>query len=102
MSFAGASLLTKIWQSGTPTNLRREFFENTYTKRRNSRFLVSFDNSQHKAGRQITYNWCGGVLLQVKVPWTNRNISNDQIITILKATFYPQTLLPFISEVYIF
>jgi len=78
------------------TKLRREVFENAYTKGRCPRLLFGFNNSQHKTGKQISSNLCGGVLSQVKVPWTNRILSKDQIRTLLKASYYPPDFIHFI------
>jgi len=94
-TFASASVLMKTWHSGIPVSLRRSFFENTYSTRRYPGLLSGFDSSRHKVSKQSTNNWCGGVLSQVKVPWTNRTLTNDQIRTILKATIYPPDFLAF-------
>jgi len=70
-------------------------FENKYTKTREQGLLFDFDNSTYKIGRQVTKNICGSVLAEVKVPWTNSDLTKDRIHLILKSTFYPHYFVVF-------
>jgi len=84
------------WKSGVPdlpTNWGQSFFKNSYTKNREAGMLFGFDNSTHKAGRQVTKNWRGSVLAEIKVPWTNCDLNLDRICVILKSTFYPHDFI---------
>jgi len=60
-----------------------QVFENTYTNDRHEGLLYGFDNSHTRIGRQITKNWCGAVLSQIKVPWTQNVLSHDRIRTLI-------------------
>jgi len=93
--FSAATILMKVWQTGHPSSLRDSFFINTYTKSRSPGLLFGFDTSSHKVGRQLTSNWCGGVLSQINVPWTNDMLSKDRIRTLLKSVFYPDNFIVF-------
>jgi len=73
----------KSWET------EKRAFSNTFTKRRQDGLLFGFDDSTYKVGRQITKNWCGSILSEVKVPWTSENFSKDRLRTVLKSTFYP-------------
>lgn len=64
---SAASVLMKVWQTGQHSGLRETFFTNAYTKTRSPDLLFGFDTSIRKTGRQITSNWCGGVLSQINV-----------------------------------
>lgn len=92
LRFAAATTLMKIWFNNRPAKLRQNVFENTFVKRRQDGLLFGFDNSTHKIGKQVTKNWCGSVLSEVKIPWTNAVLSNDRLRTVLKSTFYPFNL----------
>jgi len=85
----------KVWQTGHPSGLRETFFTNAYTKTRSPGLLFGFDTSNRKTGRQIMSNWCGDVLSQINVPWTDEILSKDRIRTILKSTFYPENFIVF-------
>jgi len=58
-------------------------------------YSFGFDSSKTKIGRQITRNWCGSVLEQIKVAWSNSQLSNDRIRMLLKSTFYPLNFIAF-------
>jgi len=47
------------------------------------------DDSTCKIGKQMTKNWSGSVLAEVKVPWTSEVLSKFILRTMPKATFYP-------------
>jgi len=81
--------------SGSPVSLKDMAFQNTYTNERHAGLIYGFDSSNTKIGRQITKNWCGAVLSQIKVPWTTSLMSKDRIRTLLKTTFYPYNLVSF-------
>jgi len=68
---------------------------NTYAKSRSKGLLFGFDNSNYKVGKQITKNWSGSVLAEIKVPWTSEVFSKDKIRTVLKSTFYPFDFIVF-------
>jgi len=89
LRFAAASTIMKIWFNGAPARLKSDAFTNTFTKRRHDGLLFGFDDSTFKVGKQITKNWCGSVLSEVKTTWTNMVYSKDRLRTILKSTFYP-------------
>jgi len=93
--FACASFLMKMWYSGYPTLLKSSAYSNTYTKVRYPGQIFRFDSSKTKIGRQITKNWCGSVLGQIKVAWSNDPLSNDRIRMLLKSTFYPHNFIAF-------
>jgi len=93
--FSAATILMKVWQTGHPSILKDSFFINTYTKSRSPGLLFGFDTSSRKIGRQLTSNWCGGVLSQINVPWTNDLLSKDRIRTLLKSVFYPENFIVF-------
>lgn len=93
--FACASFLMKMWYSGYPALLKLSAFSNTYTKARYPGLIYGFDSSKTKVGKQITKNWCGAVLEQIKVPWSNNLLSNDRIRLLLKSTFYPHNFIAF-------
>jgi len=78
LRFAAATILMKTWFNNDPERLRSTAFVNTYTKRRKDGLLFGFDDSTYKVGKQLTRNWCGSVLLEVKVPWTNEVFSKDK------------------------
>jgi len=82
---AGASVLMKIWQSNTPKVLKEEAFTNCVTKFRSPGLLIGYDNSKLKVGTQQTKNKSGNVLSQMKVRWTNEELSKDRIRMILKS-----------------
>jgi len=88
MKLSAASLLVKIWPEGTPPNLKETTFSNTFSKNKIEGLLLGFENSKYKIGRQTTRNWCGSVLSEIKVPWTNINLTNERIRIIFKSTFY--------------
>lgn len=87
--FAATSTLMKMWFTNRPHRLRITAFVNTFTKRRSDGLLFGFDDSTHKIGRQVTKNWCGSILGEIKIPWTGEVLSNDRLRTVLKSTFYP-------------
>jgi len=87
--FAAASTLMKMWFSNRPHRLRTAAFVNTFTKRRGDGLLFGYDDSTHKIGRQMTKNWCGGILGAIRIPWTGEVFSSDRLRTVLKSTFYP-------------
>jgi len=93
--FSAASVLMKVWQRGLPAELKESAFINTYKKTRSPGLVFGYDTSKRKAGRQITGNWCGGSVIQIKVPWTDETLSKDRIRTILKSTFYPDNFIVF-------
>jgi len=93
--FACASFLMKMWYSGYPALLKSSAYSNTYTKVRYPGQIFGFDSSKTKIGRQITRNWCGSVLEQIKVSWTNNPLSNERIRLLLKSTFYPHNFIAF-------
>lgn len=93
--FACASALMNIWMSGNPTTLRDTAFQNTYTNERHVGLIYGFDASNTRIGKQITKNWCGAILSQIKVPWSTSLLNKDRIRTLLKTTFYPYNLIPF-------
>jgi len=91
MRFTAASTLMKIWFTGSPERLKTTGFINSCK----DGLLFGFDDSKHKAGRQISKNWCGGVLAKIKVPWTSEIFRKNRLRTILKATFYPHDFIVF-------
>jgi len=93
--FACASFLMRTWSSGYPTILKSNAYCNTHTKVRYPGLIFGFDSLKTKIGRQITKNWTGSVLEQIKVAWTNVPISKDRIRLILKSTFYPHNFIAF-------
>jgi len=93
--FACAMTLLKIWNSGVPVGLRKAAFANTYQQNKYQGLLFGYDSSVTKIGRQITKNWCGNVLAEVKTPWTDRQLSKDRLQVILKSTFYPYNFIAF-------
>jgi len=95
LRFAAATTLMKIWFNNAPERLRSEVFVNTYAKNRSEGLLFGFDNSNYKIGKQITKNWSGSVLAEVKVPWTNEVFSKNKLRTVLKSTFYPIDFIVF-------
>jgi len=95
LRFAAATTLMKIWFNNDPEGLRSSAFANTYTRRRREGLLYGFDDSTHKVGKQITRNWCGSVLSEVKVPWTSEVFNKDRLRTVLKSTFYPMDFIVF-------
>jgi len=88
LRFAAATTLMKIWFNNDAERLRSTAFVNTYTKRRRDGLLFGFDDSTYRIGKQMTRNWCGSVLSEVKVTWTNEVFSKDKLRTVLKSTFY--------------
>jgi len=95
LRFAAATTLMKIWFNNAPERLRSAVFVNTYAKNRSEGLLFGFDNSNYKVGKQITKNWSGSVLAEVKVPWTSEVFSKDKLRTVLKSTFYPIDFIVF-------
>jgi len=93
--FACASFTMKMWYSGLPNGLKTTAFSNTFTKSRYPGLLFGFDSSKTKVGRQMTKNWCGSVLSQIKVPWHNTVLSKDRIRLLLKSVFYPHNFIVF-------
>jgi len=93
--FACASSLMNIWMSVYPSTLKVMAFQNTYTNERHTGLIYGFDSSNTKIGKQITKNWCGAVLSQIKVLWTTSLLNKDRIRKLLKTTFYPHNLIPF-------
>jgi len=93
--FSAATILIKMWQNNQPQDLKCSAFVNTYKKTRYPGLLFGFDSSNYKIGKQITSNWCGKVLSQIKVPWSDSVLSKDRIRTVLKSTFYPFSFLVF-------
>jgi len=87
--------LMKIWFNNDPEGLRSSAFVNTYTKMRTDGLLFGFDDSTYRVGKQITRNWCGSILSEVKVPWTGEIFSKDKLRTVLKSTFYPFDFIVF-------
>jgi len=85
--FAATLLAIKIWQTQMPHRVYEEIFKNTYTIARKPGLLFGYDNSKSRSGRQITKNWLGQALGQIKYPWTDSTLSNDQIRRLLKKTF---------------
>jgi len=58
--------------------------------------LFGFDSSVSKVGKQITKNWCGSVLSEVKTPWwSDRQLSKDRLRVLIKSTFYPFNFITF-------
>jgi len=86
--FTAGSFAIKVYYNNKPNNLRKSIFANTYTKNRSPGTLFGYDSSRSKAGRQITCNWIGQVLSNIKEDWTNSVRSNDAIRVLLKKTFY--------------
>jgi len=93
--FAVSTVMMKMWYQDQPSVLKQSIFTNTYTKTRYPGLLFGFDGSKLKIGKQTTKNWCGNMLSQIKVPWTNVQMSKDKIRTILKSTFYPYNFIVF-------
>jgi len=93
--FACAMTLMKIWNTGAPAGIRQTAFANIYTKNRYPGMLFGYDSSASKVGRQITKNWCGSVLSEVKTPWSDRQLSKDRLRVLLKSTFYPFNFVTF-------
>jgi len=93
--FSCATILMKIWNSGVPARLHQSAFSNTYHKSRYQGLLFGYDSSVTKVGRQITKNWCRSVLSEVKIPWTNRQLSKDRLRVLLKSAFYPFNFIAF-------
>jgi len=93
--FAAASTLMKMWFTNRPHRLRITAFSNTFTKRRSDGLLFGFDDSTHRIGKQVTKNWCGGILEETRIPWTGEVISNNKQRTVLKYTFYPTDFFVF-------
>lgn len=95
LRFAAASLLMKIWSTGTPIRLRSMAFANSYAKNRKEGLLFGYDSSAFKVGKQETKNWSGSVLSEIKVPWTSAVYDKDRVRVLLKASFYPYNFLVF-------
>jgi len=76
-----------MWSSGYPSVLKINAFSNTNTKSRYPGPLFGFDSSKTKVGRQLTRNWSGSVLSQIRVAWTNDPILKDRIRLLLKSIF---------------
>jgi len=95
MRFTAASTPMKFWFTGSPKKLKTTAFINTFMKSRKDSLLFGFDDSTHKVGRQISKNWRGSVLAEIKVPWTSEISSIDKLRTILKATYYPHDFIIF-------
>jgi len=93
--FSCAMTLMKIWNNNAPTSLRQSAFANTYLKDRYPGLIYGFDASKTRIGKQVTRNWCGSVLSEIKVPWTNSQLSKDRLRVLLKSTFYPYNYVPF-------
>jgi len=85
--FATASLAIKIRQAQKPQRVYEEIFKNTYSKARKHGLLFGYDNSKTRISRQMTKNWVGQALGEIKYPWTDSTLSNDQIRRLLKKTF---------------
>jgi len=102
MRFTAASLLMKLWYTDSPSNLRGSAFTNTYRKNRYKGLLFGLDDSTHKVGRPVTKNWCGSVLAEVKVTWSNDVLSNDRLRILLKSAFYPHDFIMFSCQIFYF
>jgi len=100
--FSCAMTLTKIWNTNMPVGLRHEAFSNTYLKNRYPGLFFGFDTSMTKVVRQVTKNWCGSALSEIKVPWTNHQLSNDRLRVFLKSTFLSIQLHHFLFLILIF
>jgi len=85
--FAAASLAIKIRQSEVPVNVHANIFKNTYTLNRKQGRLFGYDSSKTVQGRAMTKNWIGTTLGNIKSPWIDVVLSNDQIRRLLKRTF---------------
>jgi len=77
-----------------PVGLRQEAFSNTYQKNRYQGLLFGYDSSVTKVGRQVTKNWCGSVLSEIKVPWTDRQLSKVTNLPLMKKS-YSKSLIKF-------
>jgi len=88
----------KIRQTNSPVSQKLAAFVNTYNKSRYPGLIFGFDNSKLKIGRQMTKNWCGSVLSQIKVPWTHEPLSREKMRTILKSTFFPFNFIVSINK----
>jgi len=93
--FAASTVFMKLWYQNRPLDLKQSIFTNTYTKTRFPGRLFGFDGSKLKIGKQVTKNWCGNMLSQIQVQWTESQMSKDRIRTILKSTFYPYNFIVF-------
>jgi len=61
---------------------------NFYTSTRKPGFMYAYDGSTLRIGKQATKNWIGSVLSDLKVPWSDHNLSKDSIRVLLKKCFY--------------
>jgi len=85
--FAASSLAIKVRQAEVPVRMYTSMFQNTYTLSRKPGRLFGYDSSKTSQGRAATKNWIGTALGNIKTPWTNTLLSNDQIRRLLKKTF---------------
>jgi len=76
----------KMWSLGYPAAFKDDAFSNTYFKAGYPGLITGFDSSRTKVGKQMTKNWGGSVLSQVKVHWSNEQISQDKIRGLLKSS----------------
>jgi len=86
--YACTSSLMNIWMTCFSSSLKETAFQNTSTSERHHGLIYGFDISFSKIGRQITKNWCGGLLSQIKGRWTISLLNKDRIRTLSKAMFY--------------
>jgi len=77
--FAAALLIMKVRSTQLPKRVFQEVFKNTYRLERKPGRLFEFDSSRTVIGRAQTKNWIGLALGDIKVPWFESDLSNDQI-----------------------
>jgi len=85
--FAASSLAIKICQTKAPAKLYADIFNNTYTINRKEGRLFGYDSSKTTQGIAMTKNWTSSTLGAIKSPWTDTELSNDPIHSLLKRTF---------------
>jgi len=85
--FAAVSLLMKVRQNKLPARIFETVLENTYTISRKPGRLFGYDSSKTRQGRALTKNWIGKALGDIRTPWMESDLNNDQIRRLLKKTF---------------
>ena len=85
--YAKASTVIKILKQRKPTNLYYYLQETIYTERQKPGFGKFFNNSKGKIGRQKVGNNLF-FMAAIQDNWYKRDLSDDQIRTLLKRTFF--------------
>jgi len=88
--FAIASFFLNSHHRNEPTTLLRNMSRNLYNRRRRQVFLYSYDSSKSKFGKQLSRNWIGNAICDIKHPWSEKTLSKDSVRLLLKKTFYNQ------------